>query len=159
MRLIVISDTHGNYRKLWDILERHKTDAKKVIFLGDGLRDLDLIQEQYPRLEYHAVAGNCDFARLEKRIDLIFADNKRILITHGDNLAVKSSTEHLLTLAREHHADIALFGHTHCGMTRYEDGIYLMNPGSPACPRDSKPSYGIIDILPNGIFLNLVELK
>jgi len=159
MRIIVISDTHGNYAKLRDVLERHQNDANMVVFLGDGLRDLDLVQDEFPKLEYHAVAGNCDFGRMEKRVDLVFAGGKRILITHGDQFSVKYSTERLLHLARENNAAIVLFGHTHCSMTRYEDGIYLMNPGSPSCPRDSKAGYGIIDIMPNGIFTNLVELK
>ncbi len=158
MRLIVISDTHGRVRSLRDILERHRSDADMVIFLGDGLREFEEVRTEYPALPYHCVAGNCDFGSMEKRIDMVFAAGKRILITHGDSLGVKYSTERLLKTARDNQAQIVLFGHTHCGMTRYDDGIYLMNPGSPSCPRDSKPSYGIIDIMPNGIFTNLVQL-
>ncbi len=158
MRLIVISDTHGDYRKLEEILMRHQEDANAVIFLGDGLRDLDLLIQRYPKLKYYAVAGNCDYNRMEKRVDLIFEGGKRIFITHGDQFGVKSSTERLVALAMQHHADMVLFGHTHQGFSRYQDGLYLFNPGSPSCPRDSKPSYGIIDIPQSGIFPNLVLL-
>ena len=158
MRIVVISDTHGNSFILQKILERHQPDASLVIFLGDGLREFEDVQTLYPGLKYCCVAGNCDFGSMVKRTDLVFADGRRILITHGDGFGIKSSTERLLKAARDNHADIALFGHTHCGMTQYADGIYLMNPGSPAAPRGSGPSYGIIDLMPNGIFLNLVRL-
>ncbi len=158
MRVIVISDTHGNFHILQKILDRHQSEASLVIFLGDGLREFEAVQALYPKLEYHCVAGNCDFASMAKRTDLVFAAGKRLLITHGDSFGVKSSTERLLKTARDNHADIALFGHTHCGMTQFVDGIYLMNPGSPARPRGFGASYGIIDLMPNGIFLNLVKL-
>ena len=157
MRILVISDTHGHFEALMNILERHKADAELVIFLGDGLREFEDVQALYPSLTYRCVAGNCDYASAEKRTDLLFAANKRILITHGDSFGVKATTDRLLKAAKENNAEIALFGHTHCGMTRYEDGVYLMNPGSPACPRSSKASYGLLDIMPNGIFTNLVE--
>ena len=58
--------------------------------------------------------------------------------------------------ARAKNADIALFGHTHRGLTRYEDGLYLMNPGS--LTRAGEHSYGIIDITDGGIFTNVIHL-
>ena len=158
MRIIVISDTHGHFQALWDILERHKNDAGLIVFLGDGLREFEDVQALYPGLNYCCVAGNCDYASIEKRTDLLIVQDKRILITHGDGFGVKCSTDRLLKAARENAAEIVLFGHTHCGMTRYEDGVHLMNPGSPSCPRNSKASYGILDIMPNGVFTNLVEI-
>ena len=50
--------------------------------------------------------------------------------------------------AREAHADICLFGHTHQQMTDYRDGLYLMNPGAVA-----EGCYGMVDITPGGIML------
>ena len=141
MRIIVISDTHGNFKTLWDIVDKHQNDAQTIVFLGDGLRELEDVITLYPKLNFKYVAGNCDYASTAKRTDAFWAEGKKILFTH-----------------RENHADIALFGHTHCGITEYHDDLYLMNPGSPSCPRNSKSSYGIIDIVPAGIALNLVML-
>ena len=146
MRIIVISDTHGNFKTLWDIVDKHQNDAQTIVFLGDGLRELEDVITLYPKLDFKYVAGNCDYASTAKRTDAFWAEGKKILFTHGDSTA------------RENHADIALFGHTHCGVTEYHDGLYLMNPGSPSCPRNAKSSYGIIDIVPTGIALNLVML-
>ncbi len=158
MRILVLSDTHGDFRRLWEIVERHKDDTRLVLFLGDGLREFDDVQTLYPDLIFDCVAGNCDYGRMEKRTALIEAGGKRIFFTHGDSYGVKQSTVRLADAARAAGAEIALFGHTHRGMTAYEDGLYLMNPGSPSCPRGSKPSYGIIDIVPGGIATNLVLL-
>ena len=51
-------------------------------------------------------------------------------------------------------ADILLFGHTHMPLTLYEDGLYIMNPGS--C-HGYYASYGIIDIKMR--MLKIAELK
>ena len=40
MRIIVFSDTHGNYSAMHKIFKRNG-DADLFIFLGDGERDLD----------------------------------------------------------------------------------------------------------------------
>lgn len=158
MRILVLSDTHGDFRRLWEIVEQHKEDASLILFLGDGLREFEDTQTLYPGLKYDCVAGNCDFGSTEKRTALIEAGGKRIFFTHGDSYGVKYSTEKLALAARSAGAEIALFGHSHCGMTAYEDGLYLMNPGSPSSPRGSKPSYGMIDIVPTGIVTSLVLL-
>lgn len=55
--------------------------------------------------------------------------------------------------ARQEGADIVLYGHTHTGVTCYDDGLYIMNPGSI---RDGH--YGMIDIVPGGIMLNEAKL-
>lgn len=57
MRVIVISDTHGNFHILQKILDRHQSEASLVIFLGDGLREFEAVQALYPKLEYHCVTG------------------------------------------------------------------------------------------------------
>ena len=58
--------------------------------------------------------------------------------------------------ARKQGADIDLFGHTHIGFTRYEDGLYLMNPGSLS--RAGEHSYGVIDLCDGGVFTNIIHL-
>ena len=46
---------------------------------------------------------------------------------------------------------ITLFGHTHIPVTVYEEGVWLVNPGSVSAPRQGKPTYAVIDIEQNGI--------
>ena len=78
---------------------------------------------------------------------------KKIYCTHGHAEHVKYGTDELICRARQEGADIVLYGHTHSGVTAYDDGLYIMNPGSI---RDGH--YGMIDIVPGGIMLNEAKL-
>ena len=72
---------------------------------------------------------------------------------------MKYSLDRLKKLAIENNADIIAFGHTHVRYTNYENGLYVINPGSASCPRDGKsPSYAFIDITDAGIATNIVSL-
>ena len=55
--------------------------------------------------------------------------------------------------ARERQADILLFGHTHQPLTDYDDGLYILNPGSLR----GRGTYGLLDVTPTGVLLNVVE--
>lgn len=159
VRIIVMSDSHGNRRALEEIFSRTADNANMFIHLGDGERELDLIRMKYPELEIHHVAGNCDYASMSPTTDIIQAGDVKILCTHGHRCMVKHGTETLRSMARDRGCKIALFGHTHCRYQSLEDGIYMLNPGSCSVPRDfTKPSFGSIDISPQGIVTNITEL-
>ena len=49
MKLLIVSDTHGDLRALRRAVER-EADAAAVIFLGDGLRDAEALQNERPAL-------------------------------------------------------------------------------------------------------------
>lgn len=150
MRIIVISDSHGKKREIEEILEIHKT-AKQVIFLGDGLGDLEDFEYIYPDRTFHKVSGNCDWYSKEKTSQLITLENRRIFFSHGHIYNVKFTLDDFKRTARENRADIALFGHTHQQYTEYSDGIYIMNPGSVNPSGSGKSCYGIVDITGAGI--------
>ena len=82
----------------------------------------------------------------------------KIFFCHGHTRMVGSGTGLLEQAAREAGCKIALFGHTHVSCCRYQEGLYVMNPGSPAQPRDGRRSYGIIDITPSGTLPYVVKL-
>lgn len=157
MRAIVFSDSHGNYDVLEKIIERHK-DADFFIHLGDGEREMEYIRYAYPGKNFLFVAGNCDYGSDAPDYDVVDLAGKKIFLTHGWRFGVKVSLDHIKEEARKFGADIMLFGHTHVAGTCYEDGLYIMNPGSCGRPREGGPSYGIIDITEAGIVLNIVFL-
>lgn len=150
MRIIVISDSHGKKREIEEILEIHKR-AKDIIFLGDGLGDLEDFEYIYPDRTFYKVAGNCDWRSFEKTSQLITLGGKRIFFTHGHVYNVKLTYEEIKRAARENHADVCLFGHTHVQYTEYDDGMYIMNPGSVNPSGSGRGCYGIVDITPAGI--------
>lgn len=159
MRIIVVSDTHRAFRPFHDIVQKHREDAGLFLHLGDGEREVDEIKELYPDLPVRNVRGNCDMLSMAPVVDIFEAGGVRILMTHGHTLNVGADRSRLESMARESGCSIALYGHTHVADNHYADGLYTMNPGSPACPRAGRPSYGVIDIVQGGIMPFLVELS
>ena len=153
MRILVLSDSHGMPSRILDAVEAHP-EAEALIFLGDGERDLDTVESYYHRLpNVIKVAGNCDFSSSLPLLRVVTLGGKKIYCTHGHAEHVKYGTDELILRARQEGADIVLYGHTHTGVTCYDDGLYIMNPGSI---RDGH--YGMIDIVPGGIMLNEAKL-
>ena len=153
MRILVLSDSHGMPSRILDAVEAHP-EAEALIFLGDGERDLDTVESYYHSLQnVIKVAGNCDFSSSLPLLRVVTLGGKKIYCTHGHAEHVKYGTDELLLRARQEGADIVLYGHTHTGVTCYDDGLYIMNPGSI---RDGH--YGMIDIVPGGIMLNEAKL-
>lgn len=157
MRIVVISDSH----KRSDIVEKilyAQPDAKAVFFLGDNAGDIEDMQYIFPDKRFYILSGNCDYFSTYPSSDIATVGGKKIFYTHGHTLSVKYSVTHLLKTARQNGCDIALYGHTHISDILYEDGIYLVNPGSCSSPRDSKPSYAVIDIEQSGIMPIIIEV-
>ncbi len=150
MRLLVVSDTHKNPFVLAKII-RSQRDAKHIFFLGDIVSDIEDIKDDFPDRIFHIVKGNCDGFCDYPNYDIIKIENKNILFTHGDKFSVKYGTVRLFEFAKNCGCQIALYGHTHIPDITYEDGIYLVNPGSAARPRESRASYSVIDIVAGGI--------
>lgn len=147
-RIIAFSDTHGKRSAMHEIFER---PADAYLFLGDGNRELDDMRLIYPDKKILSVCGNCDFYSSAPLIDIYCESGVRIMFTHGHGHGVKYSLERLLALAKENNINVMLYGHTHCRRIEYIDGIYIINPGSAAQPRDFlPPSYAYIDITDKG---------
>ncbi len=159
MRIIVFSDTHGNFSAMHKIFKRNNS-ADCFVFLGDGLDELEDIKAIYPEKKILSVSGNCDFGALRPSADVALIGGMRVFYTHGHRYDVRYSTAKLKAKAKELGAKIVLFGHTHCRHYEYTgQGVYLLNPGSAALPRDGlAASYAFIDITPNGIMCAHVDL-
>lgn len=161
MRIIVCSDTHGNYHALEKIVDRHFY-ADMFIHLGDGRQEADTLLMKYPELErrFFYVKGNCDMACTSPEILISWTEEgHKVLAVHGHVQHVGYGIEMLKKDALENNCDIILYGHTHERLMQYENGIYIMNPGSASCPRDGKkPSYGIVDITNSGILMNIADV-
>ncbi len=157
MRILVLSDSHRRTSALFDAVEAHP-DIKHVIFLGDGVNELDDVKLIYSDRNYYSVSGNCDFSSALTTSLIIKLEGKVIYACHGHLHGVKYGLDRAVSAAKQAGADILLFGHTHVAMTSYSDGLYIMNPGSVSQPRDGgRPSYGIIDIVPQGIMTNIIR--
>ncbi len=155
MRILVVSDTHGDRYALQNALWE-QPDAKLVFHLGDGARELEQVQEENPDRTFFGVRGNCDStlcSLLENREETV--GHKRIFFTHGHLWSVKFTLTRVVYAAREREADILLFGHTHTPLATYEDGLHIVNPGSLGYGK----SYATVDIVPGGVMPILHTLR
>lgn len=167
MRLLVVSDSHGRYERLSSLLDMQKgIDA--LIFLGDGLADLERADAYSRGISVFAVKGNCDFfstlARecVPEETALCF-EGYRLFLMHGHTRGVKYGLDNAIYAASEREADILLFGHTHEPLEKYlpqgeeyslPKPMYLFNPGSLGASGDGYGHFGLVEIRKNGVLLS-----
>ncbi len=146
MRILVLSDSHKHIANIIEAIN-NEPSAEIVYFLGDGTYEMEEVREIYEgKKMFILVRGNCDFINTVPLCDIRSVDSAKIYASHGAEENVKLSYIGIKRAAKEHMCNIALFGHTHEKYYTYEDGLHLFNPGSI-----KEGSYGIIDIMENGI--------
>lgn len=127
MRLLVISDSHGNYAH---VFKAHQLagPVDHILHLGDGSDDARLLEEVL-EVPVHRVAGNCDLdRRLPSELTLEFG-SCRVFMTHGNRQQVKSGLRQLIGKGVEVGARVVLYGHTHLPSVESAEGMLLVNPG------------------------------
>lgn len=149
MKIGVMSDTHRHYSSINEGIKLLE-DIDELIHLGDNTDDVEVIRRSFKGKIYN-VKGNCDFSSSipSERIEII--EGKKFFITHGHRYDVKYDLLNLRYRAEELGADVALFGHTHQSYISYEQGIWIVNPGSVSLPRDNVKSIAVIEITDGGI--------
>ena len=146
MRILIISDIHGNYNNLVKVIENNKFDV--IYLLGDILsyygKDNDKIIKLLNAYKdiIVAVQGNNDYNRLNYEFELpeytkTAVDGKVFLLTHGHiyNKYNLPNTNY----------DVFISGHTHKSSLYIENNKLYLNPGSISLPRDNNKSYAIYD--------------
>lgn len=159
MKILIASDIHGAETPASRILDIYKTtNPDLVLLLGDllyhGPRN-DLPDSYSPkkvipilsamRDKIIAVRGNCE-AEVDQMVlpfsclsesAAVFADNKRIFISHGHIWSMDKHPEGI---------DVFMQGHTHLPVLKKKNGIIYLNPGSTSIPKGGNPpSYAIWD--------------
>lgn len=142
-KLLILSDSHNSPDVVQRIL-RDETGVDALIFLGDGLRDLEQGLTQHPRLRTYAVAGNCDYGALEPLDGLAAFDKTVVFYTHGHMYGVKYDLDTLAQAAAARGAEVALFGHTHIPLAEQRGGVFLFNPGSCGRCYTGPDTYGFL---------------
>ena len=144
-KLLILSDSHGSTQAVRRILAAEK-DADAVIFLGDGLPDLELALTEAPKTRVYSVAGNCDFGALEPLDGLAAFDSVVIFYTHGHMYGVKYDLDTLAEAAAARGAEVALFGHTQIPMEEQHVTVLLFNPGSCGRGYTGPDTYGVLTL-------------
>ena len=128
MKILVVSDTHGDFDALRAAMRREAPDC--VLHLGDGWREVARVRETAPRTPVYDVAGNCDVGSGRPVSMTLELDGLRIFFTHGHRYHVKASPLRVILAAREQRAGLVCFGHTHQPLCEQQQDLWVLNPGS-----------------------------
>ncbi len=145
-KVLVLSDSHGSREALERILQKEHKNIDALIFLGDGLRDLELALTHYPKLRAYSVAGNCDYGALEPTDGLAAFDQVVVFYTHGHMYGAKYDLDTLADAATARGAEVALFGHTHTPYAQHRGKVFLFNPGSCGRCYTGPNTYGLLTL-------------
>ena len=154
MEYLIFSDSHGNTRNLREAFRLQIQRPRGIIFLGDGLRDLEMTD--FGDVPVMAVRGNCDWLSQNEPSALMLSMGEHTAFcVHGDAYRVKGGLESLKTAAACRGADLVLFGHTHqphlevipadeqVGDVILQKPLYLFNPGSIG---QREASFGVLTL-------------
>ena len=142
MKILVLSDSHGNIDNMIQAVERESPRA--IFHLGDCWRDGQRLHQRFPELPFEQVPGNCDFLSQEAAERLVCLEDKRILLCHGHTYGVKQSLLAAGYAAEEKDLDIFLFGHTHRPLVDLRGKTLFLNPGSIG--DYARPTYGVVTL-------------
>lgn len=160
MKVMCISDIHGNIECLKKAIEKYKEEnAEKLIVLGDfssyyhsssDYEVAEILNDMAGSIT--AVKGNCDSMQIDEifkfgltYVKNIIINDIKVTLTHGHIYDKNNLPENC--------GEILLLGHTHIGNLENLGDRIIANPGSISNPRGgSKNSYIIID-------KNNIELK
>ncbi len=159
MKILVFSDSHGSPDYIRAALRAHGGTADLLYFLGDGVRDIAAVLEEYPHIPRVILSGNNDSALAAAAAgiavqteDIRTVEGVKIFALHGHTARVKWGYDIMICRASELEADLILFGHTHVpentsvnapfGISRR---IHLFNPGSVGLSMTHP--YGVIYVI------------
>lgn len=157
MKILVVSDTHGDNSNFLKVLEREK-ERDMIFHCGDvsGGEYTIIASAECP---VEMVAGNNDFfSPLEQELEFDVA-GKKVLLTHGHQYYVSVDPLFIKKEAISRGIDILCYGHTHQPVVNVENEIVVINPGSLTYPRQHGriPTYVVLEIDSEGVVK--VELK
>lgn len=128
-RYLVFSDSHGSLSSMEKALDKYPD--LDVIFLGDGLSDIETLERLYPSVTFLRVAGNNDRLFPDAASEIVIPWGKhRLFCTHGHKYSGRAALAPLLSAAKGNHCDVLLYGHTHRAILQEAEGITVLNPGS-----------------------------
>ncbi|MDE7424130.1 MAG: metallophosphoesterase [Lachnospiraceae bacterium] len=145
IRIMIVSDTHGNNRYLNKAIEEAGA-FDLFLHLGD-LEGSEHFIDAFVQSKKEMIAGNNDYYVDYPNEKIIEVAGYRIWMTHGHRYQVYTGVSFLRDAAIKKGVDIVLFGHIHQPYLEQED-LIILNPGSISLPRQSDriPTYAIMEI-------------
>ena len=137
MKILLVSDSHGNYESLDRLFKMH---PNMDLYLHAG----DSEQDEFSIKPFISVRGNCDH----------YYDfpNYLVIPSPAGNIYIQHTPFVSKSVISEHKAKIVIHGHTHTRRNELIGGILFVNPGAISYARDKYDgSYAILEIENNQI--------
>lgn len=132
MKILVVSDNHGDQRILEQLVKRWQPHVDLLIHCGDSeLEPSQPVMQQFTM----SVLGNNDWGLDYPKEQTKVEGPWRIYTTHGHLYHVNSTLTPLMLKGKEQQASMVCYGHTHQLAVTMEDGMLMINPGSISLPR------------------------
>ena len=167
--ILVISDTHGKKEDLTEVLKNYYSEESKpdILFhLGDGRRDLDLLEVVRKDIDMVRVDGNVDVNGGELQTEIKLVGNVMFVCRHyafgeGGSYDIHSFDKNILNYisSREEYkkADVVICMHGHKHINHINEvskfgvntdkKLVVMSPGSISAPKDGySPKHSFIEI-------------
>ena len=151
MKILVFADFHGSVDGLKVAIEiSRREQPDKTVVCGDlfGWSHPQEVATLAQKMEgvLYFVKGNNDFATAQGYLSHSMDDNvimyhfgRKLFFTHGDRYDALRVPPILSV------GDALIHGHTHVGHLQTVNGLFVLNVGSLARPRDGVPSYMTLD--------------
>lgn len=150
MRLLVVSDTHGDIRGLMAVLSLLGRSVQALVHLGDGAGDVrSVARTGVPMPPAYCVRGNVDGDATMPQKRRIEAEQGIIIAAHGHRYPLGQGVGCLVKAARDEGARAFFFGHTHEPYCEERSGVLILNPGSLSRPRGLwGQSFAVVEAAP-----------
>lgn len=149
MKFLLISDNHGHYNLVQEIIRAFGPQVDYIFHCGDSEFPYEDSIWQQVDLK---VKGNMDFYPAFPDSETIETPVGKVVLVHGHKHHVNQSNQGVLELAQNEGAKFAFHGHTHKLYAEYRQGVLLVNPGSLAHSRGpvNARTFAIVVISDNG---------
>lgn len=156
MRFLVMSDNHGRWQKVQEVIDAFKDDVDHIFHCGDSeFPSDDPIWEAVTLV----VSGNMDYDPQYRKVAHTMTDEGKVLVLHGHRHGVNFSNQQVLDLANEIGAKFVFHGHTHRLYAEVKDDVLLLNPGSLNQSRGPVPekTFAVVSLSPEEILVEFYD--
>ena len=164
LKIGIISDTHiaKHFETIDNFIDKNLSEVDMIFHLGD-FKSIEVVDRIKNKKKFIGVSGNNDDRSITNSLsekEIIEIEGWKIGLFHGCGNA-KTTLENTINEFKENTPDIIVFGHSHVPIIKTENGVLLLNPGSPFKKGKQQKlySYIILDITKRSINASLNFFK
>lgn len=150
MKILVMSDTHGNLQRLKHLVDfANQTKVSAIIHCGDWQYPESAYPIQEANMSVYAVLGNADEARQEeietalKNANVNYEVDTLEVVWDGRKTLVAHQPGKIQASVESEEYGVVFHGHTHQRKDKFIGKTHVINPG--AVHNTDNPSFAVYD--------------